>query len=235
MVPGRPSPAASWLRWGPYDRPLLAALERADLLAALRAEVSGAAEHLAHALLDDPCVLGDPAALWAELADGHGGADAAGRLLEAVGARTPRAAADVPLAPAAAGRVEAAVVLWRAALTAGLPAGALAGAGAFADAAVDEAVWLELMRASAEHTPVLTDADLVAERATAHPGREDALLLAAQLVTHPTGTWRDDAVRRHARALLDASAAGPGAEHPDALQELRTALVNAGDVDAARV
>ncbi|MFF6829961.1 hypothetical protein [Streptomyces longwoodensis] len=233
IVPGRPSPAASWLRWGPYDRPLLAALERADLLAALRAEVPGAAEHLAHALLDDPCVLGDPAALWHELADGHGGADAAGRLLEAVGTRTPRAV-DVPLAPAAAGRVEAAEVLWRAALTAGLPAGALAGAGAFADAAVDDAVWLELMRASAEHSPALSHAELVAERAAAHPGSQDALLLAELLVTHAPGTWTDPAVRGHARALLDAAAALPAAERPAAWQGLRGALVNAGDVDAAR-
>lgn len=234
IEPGRPSPAASWLRWGPYDRPLLAALDRAELLAALRAEAPGADGHLAHALLDDPAVLGDPAALWAELAGGTDeGAAAVSRLLEAVGGRAPRAVDGVPLPPAAAGRVEAAVALWRAALAAGLPAGALAGAGAFADAAVEEAVWLELMRASAEHAPPLTDADLVAERAAANPDRPDALLLAALLVTHAPGTWQETAVRRHARVLLDAATALPPGERPRGVGELRTVLVNAGDLGAA--
>ncbi|WP_432158559.1 hypothetical protein [Streptomyces sp. bgisy153] len=236
LTPGRPSPAASWLRWGPPDRQLLAALDRAELLAAVRADVPGAAEHLALALLGGPALLGDPVALWAELADGtDDGVAAVSRLLEAIAARTPRTGADGPLPPAAAARVNAAVDLWRAALADdGLPAGALAGAGAFADAAIEETVWLDLVRASAEHSAVLADADLVAERAAAHPRVEDALLLAAQLVAHPTRTWRDDAVRRHAHALLDAAAALPEAERPPALEELRTALVNAGDVGAVR-
>ncbi|WP_232792164.1 hypothetical protein [Actinacidiphila yeochonensis] len=155
-------------------------------------------------------------------------------LLEAIAAGTPHTGAGSPLPPAGQARAGAAVVLWRAALAAGLPAGALAGAGAFADADLDEAVWLELMRSSAEHSPALTDADLVAERAAAHPGRPDALLLAAVLVSQAPGTWREAAVRRHARALLDAAAVLPGADRPDAWRELREALVNAGDVDAAR-
>jgi hypothetical protein len=129
--------------------------------------------------------------------------------------------------------VGAAVALWRAVLAAGLPPGALAGAGAFADAAVEEAVWLELMRASAEHSQPLTDADLVAERAAAHPDRPDALLLAALLVTHAPGTWQETAVRRHTRALLDAATALPPGERPRGVGELRTALVNAGDLGAA--
>ncbi|MFD9038682.1 hypothetical protein [Streptomyces bottropensis] len=235
LVPGRPSPAASWLRWGGPDRQLLAALDRAELLAALRADMPGAAEHLAHALLDDPALLGEPAAWWTELAADTGvGAAAISRLLEAIAARTPRTGADGPLPPAAQTRVEAAAGLWRAALAApGLPAGALAGTGAFADAAIEETAWLELMRASAEHTPALTDADLVAERAAAHPARADALLLAAALVTQAPGTWRETAVRRNARALLDAATSLPRSEHPVELQELTTALVNAGDVDAA--
>jgi len=68
----------------------------------LRSAVSGVAEHLAHALLDDASVLGDPAVVWAELADAVSGA--VGWLLEAIGARTPRAVDGVPLLPAAAGR-----------------------------------------------------------------------------------------------------------------------------------
>ncbi|MEU9737427.1 hypothetical protein [Streptomyces sp. NPDC048002] len=235
LVPGRPSPAASWLRWGGPDGQLLAALDRAELFTALRAGMPGAAEHLAHALLDDPALLGEPAAWWTELAADTGeGVAAVSRLLEAIAARTPRTGADGPLPPAEQARVEAAVGLWRAALAApNLPTGALAGTGAFADAAIEETAWLELTRASAEHSPALTDADLVAERAAAHPDRADALLLAAALVTQAPGTWREAAVRRHARALLDATTALPQGERPCGVQELRTALVNAGDVDAA--
>ncbi|MFJ9380179.1 hypothetical protein [Streptomyces sp. NPDC101455] len=237
IEPGRTSPAASWLRWGGVDGQLLAALDRAELLAALRAAAPGAAEHLAHTLLADPVLLGEPAAWWTELATDAGtgtGVAAVSRLLEAVAARTPRAGDEGALPPSGQARVGAAVALWRAALAAGLPTGALAGAGAFADAAVEETVWLELMRASAEHTQALADADLVAERAAAQPGRADALLLAALLVTHAPGTWRETAVRRHARALLDAATALPRTAHPSALEELRTALVNTGDVAAAR-
>ncbi|MEV6297394.1 hypothetical protein AB0M41_45115 [Streptomyces sp. NPDC051896] len=51
----------------------------------------------------------------------------------------------------------------------GLPPGALAGVGAFADAAAEEALWLQSMRESAEHSPALADADLVAERAGTRP------------------------------------------------------------------
>lgn len=244
LVPGRPSPAASWLRWGPSSPPLLAALDRAGLIGALRDAsglAQGAAGHTAAALLADPELLGEPAAWWAELAGAAGAGDDSGEgvaavsgLLEAIAAGTPHTGAAGPLPPAGQARVRAAVVLWRAALAAGLPAGALAGAGAFAGAAVDEVVWLELMRSSAEHSPALADADLVAERAAAHPDRAEALLLAAVLVSRAPGTWREAAVRRHARALLDAAAARPADERPQAWQELRAALVNAGDVDAAR-
>ncbi|MGW1618580.1 hypothetical protein [Streptomyces sp. NPDC002172] len=235
LVPGRPSPAAAWLRWGPYDREILAALDRAELLGALgdTARLApDAARHTAAALLADPAVLGDPAVFWAELAASAGGADAVGRLLAAIASLTPRANGPVP--PDIGARLAAAAGLWRAALTAGLPPGALAGAGGFADAGLDEDLWLSLTRASAEHTPALTDADLVADRAARHPGSEDALLLAAQLVTHPAGTWRDAAVRRSARALLNAAALRPADEHSAALRALREALVNSGDVDAAR-
>ncbi|MFE4639449.1 hypothetical protein [Streptomyces sp. NPDC056730] len=224
LAPGRPSPADSWLRWGPYDRQVLAALDRAELLAALRdaspGPAPGAAAHTAAVLLADPAFLGDPAVLWAELATGSGGADAAGLLLAAIATRTPRT--DGPVLPDAAERLAAAADLWRAALAAGLPSGALAGAGAFADTGLDEDLWLSLTRASAEHTPALTDADLVAERAARHPDSEDALLLTAQLFTHPAETGQDTAVRRH--ALLDAAAARPADEHPAALRALREML-----------
>lgn len=48
------------------------------------------------------------------------------------------------------------------------------------------------------------------------------------------GTWQETAVRRHARALLDAATALPLTEHPRGVGELRTALVNAGNLGAAR-
>ncbi|MEU3256009.1 hypothetical protein [Streptomyces sp. NPDC006997] len=235
LTPSRPSPAASWLRWGPYDRQVLAALDRAELLAALRdadpATALGTAAHTAAVLLADPASLADPGLLWAELATDTGGVEAVGLLLAAIASRTPRT--EGPLPPDASDRLAAAADLWRAALAAGLPPGALAGAGAFADASLGEDLWLFLMRASAEHTPTLTDADLVAERAARHPANEDALHLTAQLVTHPAGTGQNAAVRRHARALLDAATALPWDERPSGVQKLRTALVYVGDVDAA--
>ncbi|MFC8704902.1 hypothetical protein ACFUIV_22325 [Streptomyces anulatus] len=241
-----PSPAGSWLRWGPPSPPLLAALDRADLIGALRGAdglAPGAAGHTAAALLTDPALLGEPASWWMQLAAPDGDADADGDgdaaaavsgLLEAIALCVPRTGAARPLPPAEQARTRAAVDLWRAALAAGLPTGALAGVGAFADAAVDEPVWLELTRSSAEHSPALSHADLVAERAAAHPGSQDALLLAELLVTHAPGTWTDTAVRGHARTLLDATAAMPAPERPPAWQGLRRALVNAGDVAAAR-
>ncbi|MFF8992615.1 hypothetical protein ACF09H_22300 [Streptomyces sp. NPDC014983] len=235
-----PSPAASWLRWGPPSRPLLAALDRADLIGALRGAhglAREAAGHTAAALLTDPALLGEPVTWWTQVAGTDGDEDAAAAvscLLEAIALSTPRTGAARPLTPVEQARVQAALHLWRAALAAGLPVGALAGAGGFADAAVDEPVWLELTRSSAEHSPALSHAELVAERAAAHPGSQDALLLAELLVTYAPGTWRDTAVRRHARTLLDATAALPADERPAAWQGLRRALVNAGDVAAAR-
>ncbi|WP_225828798.1 hypothetical protein [Streptomyces naphthomycinicus] len=235
-----PSPAASWLRWGPPSPPLLAALDRADLIGALRSAYGlarDAAGHTAAALLTDPALLGEPAAWWTQLAGTDGDEDgraAVSCLLEAIALSTPRTDAARPLPPAEQAQLQAALHLWRAALAAGLPAGALAGAGAFADAAFDEPVWLELTRSSAEHSPALNHAELVAERAAAHPGSQDALLLAELLVTHAPGTWTDTAVRGHARTLLDAATALPAAECPAAWQQLRRALINAGDVAAAR-
>ncbi|MEU5137021.1 hypothetical protein [Streptomyces californicus] len=242
LTPGRPSPAASWLRWGPHHPPLLAALDRAGLIGALRDAsglAQGAADHTAAALLSDPALLGEPAAWWEQLADADEGVEgdaaaAVSGLLEATALRAPRTGTARPLPPAEQARARAAVDLWRAALAAGLPAGALAGAGAFAETALDEPVWLELTRSSAEHSPALSHADLVAERAAAHPGSQDALMLAGLLVTHTPGTWTDTAVRGHARTLLDATAPMPAAERPPAWQGLREALVNSGDVAAAR-
>ncbi|MDX2854431.1 hypothetical protein PV342_39695 [Streptomyces sp. PA03-3a] len=232
LTPSRPSPAASWLRWGPVDLSLLAALDRAELLRALREGASGVDGHLAHALLTDSGFLGDPMAAWTDVAASAVGAAAASRLLETIAALTPRPAPDGGV-PASAGLVvAAATLLWRAALAADLPPGALAGAGAFTTSAVEDTVWLVLTRASADHTPALIGASLIAERAAAHPSSPNALLLAAKLVAHPAGAWPDEGIRRHARALLQAAAALPADERPAETEVLREALVNAGEIDA---
>ncbi|MEV7157271.1 hypothetical protein AB0N77_22030 [Streptomyces misionensis] len=113
--------------------------------------------------------------------------------------------------------------------------GALAGAGAFASTALEDAAWLSLARASAAHTPAQEHAGLVAGRAAAHPTSPDAIVLATHLFTRPApAAWYDLEVRGHARALLDATAALPAADRPEATEQLRRALVNSGDIDAAR-
>ncbi|MFF9786368.1 hypothetical protein [Streptomyces nigrescens] len=246
LPPAGWSPAAAWLRWGPVHPPLLAALDRTELLAALRAGEGGPAEHLAHALTGDPDFLGDPSTAWQEIAAGPGGAAAVSWLLELLATRLAPArmalmdgrlnrvdagAAQPATEPAAA----AVTVLWRAALEAGLPPGALAGAGAFARAALDDSVWLSLARRSAEHTPAQTEAGLLAERAASHPRSPDALLLAAYLLTRPApAPWYDAEVRWHARTLLQAAAALPAADRPAETGQLRQALVEAGEVDIAQ-
>ncbi|MFJ2915251.1 hypothetical protein ACIO8F_39010 [Streptomyces sp. NPDC087228] len=229
---GRPSPASAWLQWGRADPHLLAALGRTELLAALRARVRGASEHLAHTLATNHDFLGDPTTAWASIADGPGGAAAASRLLEDLVLRRP---ATEPLGTVTgAAATGAAATLWRAALAADLPPGALAGAGLFARTDIADDVWLPLARASAEHTPALVDASGVAERAAAHPGAPDALHLVAQLVGHPQQPWHDEGVLHHAHALLRTAQPGTAGEHRDAVEELRRALVEAGEVDAAR-
>ncbi|WP_316779947.1 hypothetical protein [Streptomyces sasae] len=237
LIAGRPSPAAAWLRWGAPDAVLLAALDRSRLLEALQGEMPGAEGHVAHAILTGAGgFLGDAAGVWSDLAASPDGAAAASRLLAALAAHAPRRPGEdgLPLPQAASTALDAAAAWWRAALAAGLPPGALAGAGVFASAALDDDVWLGLARASAEHTPAQADADFVAERAAGHPDSEDALLLVALLVSHPSAVWYDEEVRRQARALLHAAAGTSGHEHADVLRKLRTALINAGDIDAAR-
>ncbi|MEV7157266.1 hypothetical protein AB0N77_22005 [Streptomyces misionensis] len=231
LVPGRPSPAAAWLhdRRSPgLDPLLLAALDRGQLLAALRTEPAGAvAFRVVHALLtgyDD--LLGEPVAAWRELAAGPGGAAAASGFLGYLAFFTS-------MRPVDRTAVDTERVWWTAALEAALPPGALAGAGRFAAALPDE-VWLPLARASAAHTPAQEDAGRVAARAAAHPRKPDALLLAAHLLTRPApdGAYDGD-VRRHARALLRAAEALPAPERPAETAQLRRALVEAGEVGLA--
>ncbi|MFI9419080.1 hypothetical protein [Streptomyces werraensis] len=124
--------------------------------------------------------------------------------------------------------------LWRAALAADLPEGALAGAGTFAQASINDTVWLDLTLASARHTPALRDTEHIAERSAHHVDKPAAAQLTALLVAHPsTDPWRDATVRQHARTLL----AAMGQRPPDPqlaqpTQELRNALITAGDIDA---
>ncbi|MFF1962483.1 hypothetical protein ACFVW5_02485 [Streptomyces sp. NPDC058232] len=165
-----------------------------------------------------------------ELAAGSGGAAAASYLLMMLALLKPRRPRPGAAARGRAARatMDVAHVWWAAALDADLPPGALAGAGYFAKALPDE-VWLSLARRSAEHTPAQTCADKVAERAAGHPRSPDALLLAAHLLTRPAlGPLYDAEVRRHARALLQAAVALPGAERPAQTEQLRRALVELG-------
>ncbi|MEV5383009.1 hypothetical protein [Streptomyces sp. NPDC052721] len=119
---------------------LLAALDRGQLLAALREEPSGrAAFRVVHALLtghDE--LLGDPVAAWRELAAGPGGAEAASAFLGYLALFTA-------MRPVDRTAVDTEQVWWTAALEADLPPGALAGAGDFA-AALPEEAWLSLAR-----------------------------------------------------------------------------------------
>ncbi|WP_247701350.1 hypothetical protein [Streptomyces sp. RM72] len=229
LAPGRPSPAAAWLHEGRHDPLLLTALDRGQLLAVLREEPSGgAAFRVVHALLTGQAdLLGDPTAAWRELAAGPGGAEAASGFLGYLALFTSMSPADRTAA-------DTEQVWWTAALEAGLPPGALAGAGDFAAALPDE-VWLPLARRSAAHSPAQSDAGKVAERAAAHPRESDALLLATHLLTRPApDPAYDTDVRRHARALLQAAAALPETERPAETEQLRRALVEAGEVDLAQ-
>ncbi|UGQ11073.1 hypothetical protein LO772_30400 [Yinghuangia sp. ASG 101] len=200
LDPHRPTPAGAWLRLGGSDRLLLAALDRGQLLAAVREGQRGVATSVAFALLvdGDVDVLGDPVAAWRELATGPNAAIAVSHLM------FPLARVTMALIPedAAHTPVDIAHVWWTAALDAGLPPGALAGAGYFATSALTDEAWLPLARRSAEHTPAQEDADKVAERAARHPRSPDALILTAHLLTRPSpGRWYDAGVRPHARAL----------------------------------
>ena len=156
-----------------------------------------------HALLTgQDGLLGDPVAVWRELAAGPGGAEAASGFLGYLAFVTSMRLVTGPR--------------WEPSRCGGPPPsprvchpGALAGAGDFAAALPDE-VWLPLARRSAAHTPAQKDAGRVAARAAAHPGSSDALLLAAHLLTRPApdGAYDGD-VRRPARALLRAAEALP--------------------------
>ncbi|MFE1190200.1 hypothetical protein [[Kitasatospora] papulosa] len=232
LVPGRPSPAALWLhvRHGPgLDPLLLAALDRRQLLAALREEPAGdLAFRVVHALLTGhDSLLGDPTAAWRELAAGPDGAGAASGFLGYLALFTS-------MRPVGRTSVDTEQIWWTAALEAGLPAGALAGAGGFA-ASLPDGVWLPLARRSAAHTPAQKDAGRIAARAAAHPRDPDALLLAVHLLTRPAPEDAYDGdVRHHARALLQAAEALPVPDRPAEAAQLRRALVEAGEVDLAQ-
>ncbi|MFI0940304.1 hypothetical protein [Streptomyces sp. NPDC021020] len=221
---GQPSPAAAWLHWGPAHAPLLADLDRPQLLQHLRVTGGSSLTHTALALLDDPAQLGDTRAFFTDLASHPCGPTAVALLLELTAVQQQRTAASATWP----GR---ALDLWRQALAADLPAGSMAGAGAFAtDTGLDTTDWLPLTLASAQHSPQLRHAVEVAERAARLPHVPAAFSLMAILVAHPADPYDDREIRDHARALLTAATASLGGHSQ--ITELREALVNAGDITA---
>jgi hypothetical protein len=165
--------------------------------------------------------------LFAALAAGDGGAVACSRLLQQIAHHTP----DTP------GPLAAAERLWRAALAAATPPGALAGVGAFATVALPDDTWLALTLDTTGHTAALDNPDHIAQRCARHPASPAALRLMAHLVAQRAAPWPDHTVRAQARQLLEQADSQPqpaGEEHAQALEELRAALVNAGDIAAAR-
>lgn len=228
LDPHRPSPAAAWLEDGRPDPLLLAALDSGQLLAALRDKPMALSIHVVDALLDGHHdLLGDPVAAWRAVATGPGGDKAASWLFMTLAILKPRRFAHA--------HEDVAHVWWQAALDAGLPSGALAGAGHFSNLALPETVWLSLARRSAEHTPAQENAAAIAERAAAHPRHPDALLLTVHLLTCPASDTRYGAeLLRHARTLVEAATALPAGERPAETEQLRRALVEAGEVDIAR-
>ncbi|WDO11385.1 hypothetical protein ME763_37870 (plasmid) [Streptomyces murinus] len=220
------SPADAWLRRGPLHPQLLAELDRDQLLRRLRDDTPPEIViHVAHALLHNPAQLGDQHTFFTHLAHGNNAPATVSRLLHRIALDTQPAT------------TETAVILWRAALDASLPEGALAGAGAFARTDIDDTAWLELILASARHTPSLDDPDHIAERTSDHPHSATAAQITALLLAHPSpDPWRDSAVRDHARSQLTHAGQLPPAQQPaPALQELRDALITAGDLDAHRL
>ncbi|MEU1352123.1 hypothetical protein [Streptomyces sp. NPDC005795] len=243
LNPDGPTPAAAWLEAGRADPELLAQLDRTAVLRRLRPDAGGTVEHLAHALTADPHALGDPAEVLAEIAAGPGGPDAVSWLLQVMAWRLqphrgnllfqPFRLTPPPARPATDDELAAVTTVWQAALTADLPPGALAGAGYFADLALDDPTWLPLARTAAEHTPPHAPAT-AAWRASIHPTDPDALQLATHLVARPAARWSTRDVLPSARALLQAAQVVPHHPHAEAVAQLREALVNAGEVDAAR-
>ncbi|MFD7451760.1 hypothetical protein [Kitasatospora sp. NPDC059827] len=227
-IDGRPTAASLWLRWGTTDALLLIDLDRAELLAYLRAAAPRpATRQLALVLLACPDALDSPATLFTDLAAGPGGPEALSHLLQQI--------AHLAAAATSATVHTAAQTLWRAALAATTPPGALAGAGAFATTTVvPDDTWLTLTLGTTRRTPILTDPDHIAERCAHHPNHRGALRLMAHLLAHPGTPWQDHTVRLQARRLLAAAEAlPPGNGQGNLVDALRAALINAGDLDAS--
>jgi len=227
---------AGVFRGGP-DPLLLAALDRGQFLAAVRAKMRGAATRVAFALpLDGQHdLLGDSAEVWCEMAAGPDGAAVShllvplalpvrGRPRTGDSAQNPAAGAPEDIARVVDGGAGDRPAVRRARRRRLLHPVRPHGRGVAAPGPAQR---------SAEHTPDQASADKAAERAAAHPRSPDALLLAVHLLTRP-GRAYDADVRRHARVLLHAAAALPEAGAPLRRLRLRRALVEAGELDLAQ-
>ncbi|MEW2493761.1 hypothetical protein AB0942_09460 [Streptomyces nodosus] len=124
LDPHRPTPAAVWLENGHRDPLLLAALDRGQLLAALRDNPVRVSLLVVDALLaGHHDLLGDPAAAWREVAAGPGGDEAASCLFLTLALLKPERprTGETAQPPADSPDEGVAHVWWRAALDADLP------------------------------------------------------------------------------------------------------------------
>ncbi|WP_461086578.1 hypothetical protein [Streptomyces deserti] len=173
--------------------------------------------------LDGSQVLGPAPALLAELAAQDGGLQAVSELLSHLAQAVIGCGESSPWS-------ERAAALWRSALEAPLEPAALSGAGRFAYADhLDDAAWLELTARTVARQPDLEAPDAIAERAARHPDSADALLIAAAMLGVDVDSFHWQEIQRHAARLFAQSTAQGTAEH----EQLRTALINAGAIEAA--
>ncbi|WP_436763129.1 hypothetical protein [Streptosporangium sp. V21-05] len=216
-------PAHTWLRYGTPSPDLLARLKRDDLYTELCAPNNvGVLERVGLALMRDANPLGSARVFLTELTAHDGGSAAVSALLKRLAWMIGHPSTPPPAA-------ERACTVWASALDAALPPIALTGAGHFADAhTIDEHRWLDLTARTIQQQPALDNAPNIAARAAATPSSPEALSIVTAILGVSADAFTTLEVRRHALKLLRTSTS-------DSLKHdlLRTALINAGEVEAA--
>ncbi|MCC9312470.1 hypothetical protein LN042_36380 [Kitasatospora sp. RB6PN24] len=217
-------PARSWLRHGEPDNGVMAELARTGLLAVLRApDAEPALDKTWLALLDPVEPLGPPRDFLADLAALDGGPEAVSALLSRLAFATSHV--DDPA------QIQRAIQLWQTALDADLPGPALAGTGRFAyTPQIPDEAWLELTARTVERQQDLNALEKVTARAAQHLDSPHALHIVAAALTVQQDRFRADEIQRQATSLLAATTL----KMSEPANVLRTALINAGVVEAAK-